>query len=213
MNKQIRLAKVYIGVIWFFFIILVGFFCYNVGKNSQTSSFSASQAVLSPTPAKTVAQSENPGKNEYVPTPHVDLNGICQKAGVAQKSEYLVPYTIQNGDTISKIAETQLKDSSRVNELTKLNEDAVGLSAGSTLYLPPENIKKSSGNLALVSGMIIKKDNAVWQLSYGGGEKGLGLAIPGYYFNEVSNKDNFQAGDCVTVLLDNGVKVYTITKQ
>lgn len=213
MNKQKFPKKVYVGIIWLFSIILVGFLSYHAGKNSIASLALTPQVIQSPTPDKSVPLSENSGTNEYVPTPRVDLNGICGKAGVAQKSEYLVPYTIQNGDSISKIAETRLNDSSRVNELTKLNEDAVGLAAGSTLYLPPENIKKSSGNLALVSGMIIKKDNATWQLSYGGGEKGLGLAIPGYYFKEVTNKEDFQVGDCVTVFLDNGVKVYTVTKQ
>lgn len=213
MIKQKFPKKAYVGIIWLFSVIIVGFFSYNAGKNSLAATVITPRTMQSPTPVRALAQSENLKKNEHVPTPHVDLNGICQKAGVAQKSEYLVPYTIQNGDSILKIAEAQLKDSSRVNELTKLNEDAVGLSAGSILYLPPENIKKSSGSLALVSGMIIKKDNAVWQLSYGGGEKGLGLAIPGYYFKEVTNKEDFKVGDCVTVFLDNGVKVYTVTKQ
>lgn len=194
---------------WILSLIIVSFLSYHMGKNSLGTRNTVSQPASGAFTATTgVASQDNP-----VLTPAVDLNGICKKSGVSQKTEYLIPYTIQNGDTLAKIAENELNDATRVNEITKLNEDAVGLSAGSILYLPPENIKTSSGNLALVSGRIIKKDNAVWQLSYGGGEKGLGITIPAYYFTEVENKDQFLVGDCVTVFLDNGVKTYTVTKQ
>lgn len=194
--------------IWIISLALTAMFSFMAGKNSSSSG---KELAVVPTPTTAVlgaADQEIP-----TPTPSLDLTGICKKSGISQKSEYLPTYIIQDGDSLQSIAENQLKDKTRVNELTTLNSGASGLSAGSTLYLPPPDIKKSSGNLAQVSGMIVRKDNAVWQISYGGGVSGLGIAIPAYYFSEVANKDTFAVGDCVTIFMDNGVKVYTATKQ
>lgn len=196
--------------LWIMSLIFVGFFSFIAGQNTKPSSVISAPAtptIVIPDTVKGVSDVN------ISPSPQIDLNGICAKSGLSQKSEFLTPYTIQDGDSLVKIAETQLKDASRVNEITQLNGNTSGLSAGSVLYLPPLSLPKSSGNLAQVSGMIIKKDNATWQLSYGGGAKGLGIVIPAYYFSGVENKDDFKIGDCVTVFLDDGVKVYTVTKQ
>ncbi len=83
----------------------------------------------------------------------------------------------------------------------------------SRVWLTPPDVAKSTGKLALVAGRIVRLDNAVWQISYGGGVDGLGLAIPAYYFSSVTNKADFKLGDCVTIFLDDGVKVFTVTKQ
>lgn len=194
--------------IWIVSLVFTAIFGFMAGKSSNSSG---QELVVAPAPPDAVLGAENQAAS--TPTPSVDLTGICKKSGVSLKSEYLPTYTIQEGDSLQSIAETQLEDVTRVNELTALNSDVSGLTAGSTIYLPPSNLKKTSGNLVQISGMIIKKDNAIWQLSYGGGEKGLGIAIPAYYFSEVGNKDTFAVGDCVTIFMDNGVKVYTAEKQ
>ena len=62
-------------------------------------------------------------------------------------------------------------------------------------------------------GLIVKKDLTSWQLSYGGGEKGMGIVFPGFWFKDISTRDTYKIGDCVTILFDNGVKVYSIKKS
>lgn len=196
--------------LWVVSLALVSGFSFMVGKNTPDSTLLSMSQV--PTPANS---GEAQAQTEATPpVPSVDLNGICKKSGASQKSEYLRPYTVQAGDSLQSIAEKELGDATRIDELTKLNAEAAGLTTvGSTLYLPPEGMEKTSGNLFQASGMIVRLDNSVWQISYGGGVKGLGIAIPTYYFSEVTNKNDFAVGDCVVVFMDNGVQVYKITKQ
>jgi hypothetical protein len=119
---------------------------------------------------------------------------------------------LKNGDSFQSIAEKELGDATRVSELTTLNEDQKNLTVGSTIYLPPNDIKSSSGHIYEISGKIVKEDNATWQLTYGGGEKGPGLIIPAFYLKDIPELDSFHVGDCVTVLIDNGVKAYSMRK-
>lgn len=196
--------------LWVVSLALVSGFSFMVGKNTPDSTLKGLSMSQAPTnTGGTQAQTE-----AISPAPSVDLNGICKKSGASQKSEYLRPYTVQPGDSLQSIAEKELGDKARIDELTKLNTDLAGLTTvGSTLYLPPQGMEKTSGNLFQTSGMIVRLDNSVWQISYGGGVNGLGIAIPAYYFSEVTNKNDFAVGDCVVVFMDNGVKVYKITKQ
>lgn len=207
-------TKLLISGAWILSLVVIGFLSFSAGKNSKNSASVSLQNVpvvsLSPTSEVLGVQEVNAGLS---PTSSVDLTGICKKSGLSQKSEFLPSYTIKDGDTLQAIASSQLGDPKRLDELMTLNSGTSGLSAGSTLYFPPSSIKQSSGHLVQVSGMIVKKDNAVWQLSYGGGEKGLGLVIPTYYFNDVANTQGYTLGDCVTIFLDDGVKAYTVVKQ
>lgn len=198
-----------IGLGWIVSLVFVGLFFYQTGKNESVSL--PPDAQLLPSPAESVlaaVQNADVSSNS-----HVDLEAICPKSGVLPKDEYLPKYIIQEGDSMKSIAQKELGDETRVSEIVTLNEGAQGIMAGSTIYLPPPEITKSSGKLAQVAGRIVRLDNAVWQLSYGGGVDGLGLAIPAYYFSAVGNKADFRLGDCVTVFLDDGVKVITVTKQ
>ncbi|MBP7832233.1 MAG: hypothetical protein KA035_00460 [Candidatus Levybacteria bacterium] len=198
-----------IGLAWIASLVFVGLFFYQAGKNEFLNVPPASQ--LSPTPAESVlglVQNGDVGSDTKV-----DLEAICPKSGVIPKDEYLVKYIIQEGDSMKSIAQKELGDETRVSEIITLNEGAQGIMAGSTVYLPPPDVAKSTGKLALVAGRIVRLDNAVWQISYGGGVDGLGLAIPAYYFSSVTNKADFKLGDCVTIFLDDGVKVFTVTKQ
>lgn len=193
--------------LWIGVIIIVSVFSFLAGKNSSSTAINNA-----PIPSGT-AVSKHPTIAQTTPTPSVDLTGICQKTGPSQKKDYLVPYTIKVGDSITSIAETQLGDKSRNTELTILNDNLQNLVVDSVFYLPPTTIKQSSGHLAEVSGKIVKKDDASWQISYGGGAAGPGILIPGFWFKDVAAKDAYQIGDCVTIFLDNGVKVYSVKKS
>ena len=194
-------------LLWVISLIIVGVVAYFIGKNGNNSSQIADNPTITPTVAGASTQQLE------TPTPEVDLTAICKKTGVSQKKDYLVSYTIKPNDSIASIAKDQLGDSSRDSEIIKLNDGANGLTIGSTLYLPPPSVKRSAGNISEVSGRIVGKDNGNWHLSFGGGTGGPGIYLPTYWFQDITDKDSYQIGDCVTILFDNGVKVFTITKN
>ena len=207
--------------LWVISIISAVGIGYFVGVNNSTPAssqaivFPTSSPALEATPAlvPSVAQT-TPATNviQETPTPIVDINGICKKSGFAQKDEYLTPYTIKENDTFTNVAEKELHDVSRVNELIKLNANT-SLTIGAILYLPPQSIKQSAGNLKKVSGMLVKKDNISWHISFGGGTSGTGVLIPTYWFLDIQNKDTYKIGDCLTILFDDEVKVFTVKRQ
>jgi hypothetical protein len=197
-----------VALLWLVSLVVVGGVSFFLGKSSSvpleqqvagiTTIPTQGGPQLSPPPNATIA---------------VDLESICQKVGPSQKKDYLVSYILKEGDSFNTIAEKELGDPTRVSELAKLNEDQRNLTVGSTIYLPPPEIKSSSGSLVEVSGKIVKKDNASWQLTYGGGKDGPGIWIPAFYLKDIQNLNEFEVGDCITVFLDNGVKAYSITKS
>ena len=192
-----------VAFLWLVSLVIVGFLAYFLGKAGTTQSQDQT-AVFSPTPIPTT--------NALPTVPAADLETACDVTGPSQKKDFLVPYIMKEGDSFNSVAENELGDSTRVSELTKLNENELPITVGSTIYLPPKEIKESSGNLAQVSGKIVKKDNASWQLTYGGGTAGPGIVFPGFWFKDLPNTQNYKVGDCVKIFFDNGVKVYSVTK-
>lgn len=192
--------------LWLLAILLTGIVCFFLGRN---------------TVAQKPQEIDQPQKNVLsdntlptaIPTPQIDLTTACEKTGASEKKEYLKSYILKEGDTINSIAKNELGDTTRNTEILTLNDNISKMTVGSILYLPPDNIKSSSGHIAQVSGRIIKMDEGSWQLSYGGVEKGPGLWMPGFWFKDLAHKNNYHIGDCVTVLFDNGVKVYSVTKN
>ena len=193
--------------LWILALIIVGAVAFFIGRNSL------------PTPAKpsapeTTAPLTVPKAIPNTPTPTIDTSTTCEKTGPAQPKDYLTPYILKVGDNFQSIAQEQLNDPTRVSELTTLNQDQKQLTVGSTIYLPPDFIKSSSGHISQVSGKIVLNDNNTnWQLTYGGDPKGPGIIFPGFWFKDLPNSKDFSVGDCVTILFDNGVKVYTVTKN
>lgn len=169
----------------------------------QAPSTVAQVATTISTTAPTAAENIGPSKT---------LQNNCAKNGPAQKWEYLDSYTVQAGDTLQNIAATQLHDASRVNEIVQLNGTGPYV-VGTTLYLPPPSVSKSSGNLEEVYGMLYEKNASFWHISYSSDPKGLGILIPSFWFDGVANSNAFTVGDCIKVFFDNGNKVYTVSLQ
>lgn len=207
MEKADSTSKTLWIFLWTLSILVVGGIAYVLGAGTKsTESQPARSSQITTAPTQIV-------ESTIAPTQAVDLNISCQKTGPSQKKEYLLTYILKEGDSFKSIATTELGNSTRVSELTKLNEDQRNLTVGSTIFLPPKDITESTGNISEVSGKIIKKDDASWQLTYGGGEKGLGIWMPGFWFKDFTDKDTYKVGDCVTILFDNGVKVYSVKKS
>lgn len=199
-----------IALLWLSSLVLVGVVGYLFGQSSVDSEGLVAGITTVPTASQQITP---PPNTTIAPTRIPDLGGICEKSGPSQKKDYLIAYILKEGDSFNSVAENELKDPTRVSELTKLNEDQKNLTVGSTIYLPPSYIKSSNGALLELSGKIIKKDNASWQISFGGGSEGRGVDMPAYYFKDIPNLQNFQIGDCVTVFLEDGVKVHSISKN
>lgn len=207
MENQDTNSSVASTSLWLLAILLVGILCFFIGKNTATAPIQESDA---PQPNVLSGNTANP---TVTPTPSTDLVATCAKTGASEKKEYLKSYILKEGDTINSIAKSELGDTTRNTEILTLNDNISKMTVGSILYLPPDFIKSSSGHIAQISGKIVQKDEGSWQISYGGGEKGPGLWMPGFWFKDLPGKDNYKIGDCVTILFDNGVKVYTVTKN
>lgn len=205
-------VKIAVGMLWILSLVIVGFIGYSVGQGNlknpapQTSSNVLSAGITEP-PRQTAQVSPT------VATAPLNTNTApCTKSGYGQKWEYLTSYKIKEGDSLPSIAEEQLGSADRVNEILKLN--GVGpLVVGATLYLPPQSITKSSGNIKQVSGKLISKNASMWHLSFNEDEKGLGLLIPTYWFEKIAARDSYRVGDCVTILLDDGNTVFAVSRQ
>jgi hypothetical protein len=216
-----------VGVGVMLFLVVAGIFAYtyihanalqsNNAKNvkgASTNQISPAQWI-GPTPQstnETTTNNTSASNSNPVPSGTQSNTKACSKNGPAQKWDYLVPYVVKDGDTLQSIATTQLNDANRVNEILQLNGQGPYV-VGSTIYLPPSSITKSSGNIKEVFGMLVKKDSSYWQLSYSSDPKGLGILIPSFWFNDISNAESYGVGDCITVLFDDGNKVFSVASQ
>ncbi len=210
--------KMFFSVLWVASVIVSGFigFVWGQGTKSDDSekvlmaNTSQVQVTVAPSPQTTVGSNNVPGSGN-TPLPTVNTTP-CSKTGFAQKWEYLTPYVIKENDSIQSIAKEQLKDETRVNEILKIN--GVGpLVVGSTLYLPPSTITKSSGNIKQVYGKLVEKTNASWHLSFSSDPKGQGVLIPSFLFEGVANEGIYKLGDCLKVFFDDGFTVYSVSLQ
>ena len=211
--------KMFFSSLWVVSLFVVGFIGFAWGQGSKTPdtnkvlSANTSQVTLAPSPQVTSVAVSNtvPGVGENTPIPTMDTTP-CTKTGFAQKWDFLTPYVIKQNDSIQSIAKEQLNDETRVNEILQIN--GVGpLVVGSTLYLPPSTITKSSGNLKQVYGKLVEKNSTSWHISFSSDPKGQGILIPSFLFDGIANKDTYKIGDCLKIFLDDGFKVYSVAIQ
>lgn len=211
-SRDSKNPQLLIGSFWVISVLIALFFGYLMGNVSDNASPESNQQPISnvlsmhDTPAD-ISKTQSPE-----PTPLIINKNICSKSGFSQKWEYLVGYEIKENDSVSEIAKTELNDSSRVNEIMQIN-GMNQLVVGSTLYLPPASVAKSSGNIREVSGRLIAKDTNSWQISFNGAEDGQAVIIPSFWFADINDKDTHAVGDCLTVLFDDGYKVFSVKKQ
>lgn len=220
--------QIMLAACWILSLLLTGFLSYGYGKTNAQNPQKAEEKVLNAQTNEVASLKDPSGGSEQTTTPVQSTNlqaettventaasgttNTCSKNGFAQKWEYLTAYTVKANDTLESVATEQLKDASRVNELLKLN--GVGpYVVGSTLYLPPSSIPKSSGNIRQVYGKLVDKNDTSWHISFSTDKKGQGLLIPAFLFDSVANKASFSVGDCISVLFDDGYKIYTLALQ
>jgi LysM repeat protein len=200
--------KILMAILWISSLIIAVFIGIALGQSGKPSGINAEKSL----PLTTTNQITGIQTSNLQATPAIVNNNICKKSGFAQKWEYLTSYTVKANDTLQGIASSQLNDEARVNEIMQTN--GVGpLIVGSTLYLPPPNITKSSGNIKQVHGRLVKKDDVNWQLSFNGDINGQGIIIPSFWFTEIPSEDSYKVGDCLTILFDDGYKVFSVSLQ
>lgn len=208
--------KIFLTVVWGISVIAAGFIGYGYAhmQDSDKNVLQANTLITpSPSPQVTpnVADYTASTNNSISPTTAVNTTN-CPKTGFAQKWEYLTAYEVKTNDTLQSIATDQLKDVSRVNEILQIN--GVGpYVVGSTLYLPPPTITKSSGKLKQVYGRLMEKNATSWHLGLSNDPKGQGLLIPSFWFESIPNKDSYKTDDCLKIFFDEGYKVYSVSLQ
>lgn len=200
-------SKILVGILWIASLLATAFIGFTFGQKEKLTVKPAPQNVL--TSLNQVGDTPIPTQQI---TPSIIPNTVCAKSGFAQKWEYLTSYTVKEGDSLQDIVTTELNDSTRLNEVLQIN--GVGpLVVGSTLYLPPKLITKSAGKLKQIYGRLVVKDKDSWQLSFNGEKDGQRIIIPTFWFEEIADKESFIVGECLTVLLDDGFKVFSVAKQ
>jgi hypothetical protein len=120
---------------------------YVIGRNSvpvnyqQTLPPNAVSSITWPTPTPPT----NIKFNEY------NVKNNCPLYGrIEDKNEYLTKYIVKSGDSLLSVANSQLKDNSRVGDIVYLNRDMYPqlsvdkpfLEKGWILYLPPPEIPR-----------------------------------------------------------------------
>lgn len=196
-----------VALLWLVSLVIVGAVAFFIGTTTSAQPKDGQFAAITISPSQNTQITPLPQQQQ---ASDPNLNEICKKSGPSQKKDYLKSYLLKEGDSFATVAEKELGDPTRVSELTALNEDQKQLTVGSTIYLPPDGIKQSSGRLAEISGKVVQKDNANWQISYGGGTTGPGVIMPAFWFQDIPESANVKLGDCVTVFVDNGVKAYSV---
>jgi len=203
-------SKILWILVWIISLGIVAVISYGVAKGGPITikpSLVPTTALKEIPTAPPLSVSPSP-----IASPSPEL-AICDKTGPSQKKDYLVSYYMKEGDSITSIADKVLGDEKRTSEIITLNEGGPALAVGSVLYLPPPEIKQSSGHISEISGKTVRKDNSTsWQIAYGAGIDGPGINIPGFWFKNIPTSQ-YKIGDCVTILFDNGVKVYSIKKN
>lgn len=196
-----------VGIIWFISLVIVGGSGYFFGQASVPVKETPKENVLS-----AMADLSNTPVPSPTITPTIVKEKACSKTGLSQKWEYLDPYVIKEGDSLQSIIAKELGDPTRLSEVVQLNGQGQ-LMVGSTLYLPPKSISKSSGNIRQVNGRLIERDDSMWHISFNADKNGQGLLIPTFWFESLANKGLYNVGDCLTILFDEGYKVFSVTLQ
>ena len=199
--------RIILSLFWLLSLVVAGYVGYVFGQGTKPSDKTADKNVLPAVATATFAPSPIPQN-----TPTIINNNVCRKSGFAPKWEYLTPYVIKEGDSLQNIVSTQLKDSSRISEVIQIN-GSTPLVVEATIYLPPKTITKSTGNIKQVYGRLVEKDKSSWHLSFNGDKDGQGIVIPSFWFGEITGRDAYIVGDCLTILLDDGYKVFTVSRQ
>lgn len=113
---------------------------------------------------------------------------------------------MQKGDSLVSIAQRQLGDAKKVDQLIAINKEENPSLKSSTslieigwkLYIPPKELINLTGNLTASDGKIIEKNTSVWHILLWEG------SIPQAYNIDQStiflDEKDFNIGDCVRII-------------
>ena len=139
----------------------------------------------------------------------------CEFYGFLDKDFFLTKYTVQKGDNISSVAQKELGDATRTEELIQLTkpwyphltDQTPFIEVGWQLRVPPKMLTKSSGALVGIGGEIIEKTDSTISINLAYNQAG----IDDGYFSHVNTttknigKSSFNVGDCIYAVEDTGI--------
>lgn len=196
------------------FIILpfIGFYL-GLKYNQNNTSIDSSSSIANTLNTVTASPFANP-------TTAVNK---CKEYGYSSKDFYLRTYTVKQGDTLLSVAKNQLGNSSRVNEIVQMNKDHYPdlsintpfLEVGWQLYLTPDFITSSSGDIVNLKGDISLTNDFDWRVK----QAYENATVNTVYFNtntQFFNKEKelYKIGDCVSIIMESSNhRVYSVTPQ
>lgn len=137
------------------------------------------------------------------------LQNNCSSYGTINKDLYLNEYVVQDGDTLLKIANRELGDDSRVDELIQLNKglypslsiQSPTIEVGWKLQILPKIFPKSTGSIEGISGEItnITDKEIVINLFSNKKAETVSYITPNTIY---LGKDSFKIGNCVHIIKD-----------
>jgi len=164
------------------------FFNEYLGKEQQTSVVTVSSAV-----------------------PEPQEREDCSIYGPLLISQFLEEYVVKPGDTLLSVAEDELGDVSRASEIVALNQrldryperslSNPFIEQGWKLFMPPENVKQTSGNIQAYAGEIEEIGDTEFVIGFKGGGGGKVNINADTKFLLKSRKD-YQIGDCLFQIED-----------
>lgn len=138
-----------------------------------------------------------------------NVQNKCPSYGLINKDFYLNKYVVQNGDTLLKIANKELGDDSRVDELIQLNKGLYPtlsiqnptIEVGWELLILPKVFPKSTGLVEGISGEItnITDKEIVINLFSNKKVETVNYITPNTIY---LGKDSFKIGDCIYIVKD-----------
>ena len=155
--------------------------------------------------------------------PFVSQKRVCSIYGFLPKKQYLPAYTVKQGDNLLSIVRTQLRDQNRLQEFITLNNDIFPnlkndpfLEVGWEVFLPPDYVKRSSGQIHVIAGQVIDDTKERWWVMDSpdvGGSFGVIVDKNTKFANEPKPKKR----DCVVMIYDrngiNGATALFLQKQ
>jgi hypothetical protein len=154
----------------------------------------------------------------------------CKTYGSSPLNKYLIEYVVKEGDTLSSIAQAQLGDASRANEVayinnelnSDINDENSPLTVGWKIYIPPKDMPRTTGNIIQTNGEIknivtnvstLDANAAQWSIDDGGIFDDSFVNVTHTTQFKGKRESDYKVGDCISVVINKNRNSYVVSSQ